>query len=96
MSPLAADMTYTVEAFEDECPGIFGEAGALGQVFGLFTITLAAAITLGPLLAGLAYSELGWKTMVMLLGIFVATGAFPTIFLTGGLITKQRTSRSEG
>ena len=88
-------MTFTVEALEKKRPGIFGEAGAFGQVFGLFTIALAAATTLGPLLAGLINSELGWKTMVLVLGIFVATGALPAFFFTGGLIAKQPTSNSE-
>ena len=95
MSPLSADMSFTVEAFQDAHPGIFGEAGAFGQVFALFTVALAAATTLGPILAGFLSSDKGWGTMVMVLGIFVATGALPTLFFTGGLITKRRISIPE-
>ena len=90
MSPLSADMSLTVEALEDEHPGVFGDAGAFGQVFALFTVVLAAATTLGPILAGFMNLQLGWETMVAALGIFVATGALPTFFFTGGTITKQR------
>lgn len=90
MSPLSADLSFTVEAFQDAHSRIFGEAGAFGQVFALFTVALAAATTLGPILAGFLISYKGWGTTVMVLGIFVATGALPTFCFTGGLITKRR------
>ena len=72
MPPLAADMTFVVEGFEEENPQIFGEAGAYGQVFALAT-------TLGPLCAGFLEASFGWPTMSLILGIFGASGAIPTV-----------------
>ncbi len=83
-------MSLTVESLEAEHPGVFGDAGAFGQVFALFTVALAAATTLGPILAGFMNLQLGWATMVAALGVFVATGALPAVFFTGGTITKRR------
>ena len=39
-APLGAELTNVVEAIERKNPGIFGNFGAYGQVFALYTCTL--------------------------------------------------------
>ena len=79
MTPLAAELTSTVEAIELENPGIFGQRGAYGQVFSLFTCALAMATMLGPLFSGILVANYGWNFMTMMLAVLSASGVIPVV-----------------
>ena len=79
MSPLASDLSFTVEELERESPGLFGEAGAYAQAYALFNCAMAAATVVGPVWAGYAYETLGWTTMSWTLAVFSASGALPVV-----------------
>ena len=81
MSPLASDLTFTVEELERERPGLFGEAGAYAQAFALFNCAQAAGTIVGPVWAGYAYETLGWTAMSWTLAVFSASGAVPVVSL---------------
>lgn len=82
ITPLAAELTFAVETIEKENPGIFGQAGAYGQGFALYTIALATAIMLGPFVSGLLQVHVGWSTTTMVLGVFTVSGVIPVVCYT--------------
>ena len=77
--PLSAELTFIVEKIEAENAGIFGEGGAYGQVFALFTCALAFATMSGPLVSGFLATKFGWGFMFMILGVFSAVSAIPVV-----------------
>ena len=79
LPPLAAELTFIVEAIEFENPGVFGESGAYGQTYALFTCALATATMLGPLISGILVVNYSWSFMTMMLAIFSASGAIPVV-----------------
>ena len=76
---MGAELTLVVETIEGKDPGVFGEFGAYGQVFALYTCALAVAEMLAPLLAGILANKTGWKTMSLILGVFGASGVIPLV-----------------
>ena len=89
LSPLMAEITYTVDAKEKKNPGGFGKTGAYAQAYGLFVMSYAAGALVGPLWGGLVNSTAGWGTMTWTLGLLSASGAVPALIWTGGLITRN-------
>jgi MFS family permease len=88
MPPLMAEITYVVEAKENESPGRFGTAGAYAQAYGLFVTAFAAGTLIGPVWAGYVRTSAGWGTMSWSLGLFGLAAAVPCLIWTGGLITE--------
>lgn len=79
MVPLSAELTYVVEELENTKPGIFGPSGAYGQMFAIYTITLALAIIFGPDAAGYLQNNYGWGVTTMSMGIACASGVLPVV-----------------
>ncbi|RAL61556.1 hypothetical protein DID88_009595 [Monilinia fructigena] len=81
-SPLGADLSRAVASMEKETPGIFGKAGASGQVFSLYTSASAAGVLAGPAWTSFAFGEMSWIFFVSSLAILTATVAIPVVLFT--------------
>ena len=79
MSPLAAELTFIVEAIEQENPGIFGQSGAYGQAFALLTCAMATGTMLGPPFSGVLVANYGWNFMTLMLAVLSTSGAIPVV-----------------
>jgi len=82
--PLMAEITFAIEAKEANHPGIFGEKGAYGVGYGLFTTSFALGGTAGSLMAGYVNADAGWSTMTWSLAIWCAAGAVDVALWVGG------------
>ena len=82
--PLMAEITFAIEAKEAKRPGIFGEKGAYGIGYGLFTTSFALGGTAGSLMAGYVNANAGWSTMTWSLAIWCAAGAVDVALWVGG------------
>lgn len=78
-TPLAADMSIVVDALDREESGVFGDAGAYAQAYGLFDGALAAGTVFGPAFAGLMYQQTGWAAAVGTLAAVCVTGTLPVV-----------------
>lgn len=78
-TPLAADMSVVVDALDREQSGIFGDAGAYAQAYGLFDGALAAGTVFGPAFAGLMYHKIGWAAAAGALAVVCVTGTLPVV-----------------
>ena len=87
-TPLMAEITYVIKDISAVEPGIFGENGAFGLAYGLYTMCFALGGTVGPLWAGFVIQNVGWPTMGWSLAIFAASGAVVILLWVG----KNRTS----
>ncbi|KAK6219470.1 hypothetical protein LQW54_002203 [Pestalotiopsis sp. IQ-011] len=74
-TPLMAEITYVIMEKAEDNPGIFGEKGAYGIGYGLFTMAFAAGGVVGPLWAGYVKAMAGWGTAMWSLGVWAASGA---------------------
>lgn len=74
-TPLMAEITYVIMEKAEDNPGIFGEKGAYGIGYGLFTMAFAAGGVVGPLWAGYVKASAGWGTAMWSLGVWAASGA---------------------
>ena len=95
-TPLMAEITYVIDAKEAETPGVFGEKGAYGIGYGLFTMSFALGGTIGPLWAGYVHDGPGWGTMTWSLALWAASGAIVVFFWLGGKppLPKRQTEES--
>lgn len=75
MPPLMAEIQHVVEATEKKQPGLFGEPGATAQAYGLFTLSYAGGIMIGPLWGGFIEAHAGWKTLTWTLGLLCGVTA---------------------
>ena len=78
-SPLGADLNRAVDKIERDRPGIFGESGAKGQVFSLYTGASAAGILIGPAWTGFAYGARSWTFLVSSLAVLNASVVVPVV-----------------
>lgn len=78
-TPLAADMSVVVDTLDRETSGIFGDAGADAQAYGLFNGALAVGTLFGPAFAGLMYEKMGWVGAVGSLAAVCVTGMLPVV-----------------
>jgi MFS family permease len=87
LAPLGAECSFVAEqASRKQGCDLYASS------FSLMNCSLASAGLLGPLAAGGLIDAVGWEWMVVVLGVFCATGIVPCVFLTGN----QRAVRREG
>ena len=72
---LAVEIEDVLASKEREGPGIFGSKGAVGQSFGLYSMSYATGILLGPIWAGFVVDKAGWPTMGWTLGLLAGVTA---------------------
>ncbi|KAH7025940.1 major facilitator superfamily domain-containing protein [Microdochium trichocladiopsis] len=87
-TPLMAEISYAIEAEEVANPGCFGDKGAFGVGYGLFTMAFALGGVVGPLWAGYVVASAGWGTMGWSFALFSASAAVVGVLWLGGPITK--------
>ena len=68
-----------MEQIEEARPGQFGKNGAYAQAFALINSAVAAAITLGPILAGAVQVKLGWAGFTIVLAAVCVSGTIPVV-----------------
>jgi MFS family permease len=86
--PLAAEISYAIEAHEEKRPGRYGAKGAYAQGYALLNTGFAAGSLVGPLWSGYIVIESGWGTLGWSLGLLCALTAIPIIIWTGGKLKK--------
>lgn len=69
---------------ERATPGIFGPKGAVAQAFGIQTMAQFLGMFLGPAWGGFMSYRLGWKVMVVSLGVLSGVTAVPMLWLSSG------------
>ncbi|KAJ5894814.1 hypothetical protein N7495_006505 [Penicillium taxi] len=89
MTPLIAEVSYAVQEREDQCPGIFGESGAMALAFGLSNMGFAAGSLVGPFFAGFIKQSAGWGTMGWAMGLIAGVSALPIFLFMGGWILRK-------
>jgi nitrate/nitrite transporter NarK len=82
-TPLLAEISYVIDEKAERNPGIFGERGAYGIGYGLFTMAFALGGTVGPLWAGYVNASAGWGTMSWSLALWAASAAVTTLIWLG-------------
>ncbi|RWA03933.1 hypothetical protein EKO27_g11171 [Xylaria grammica] len=82
MTPLMAEISYVIEAKEDESPGIFGTKGVYGLAYGLFNMAFALGGIIGPIWAGYVVESAGWGTLTWNFGLWSASAAV-VVFIWG-------------
>ena len=83
-----AEITLCVLQMEEQKPVRFGPNGAFAQGYGLFNIAWAGGSLAGPLLGGFVNDAAGWETFSLVMGVLCGVTAVPTLFYTGGKLTK--------
>lgn len=78
-SPLAAELSVSVEEFQEEEPELTGPAGATAQVYGLFGVAMGAGTVAGPILSGGLYHYTGWPVMCIALSTTCFSGSVPVV-----------------
>lgn len=94
-APLAAEITYAVEAKEKTSPGLSGPNGAYAQAYSLYNMAWAGGCLIGPIWAGFINEKAGWSTMTWTLGLLSAVTAVPTMIWAGGLLRKRQMNSTE-
>lgn len=85
-TPIFAEIVHIVNEKERQRPGIFGEAGATAQAYGLWNVAFAAGTIAGPLMAGYIKDYAGWETMGWSIGVLSAAVSIPVFPVTGGWV----------
>ncbi|KAI0012701.1 MFS general substrate transporter [Xylariaceae sp. FL0662B] len=83
-TPLMAEISYVIDERAAKYPGIFGEKGAYGLGYGLFTMAFALGGTIGPLWSGYVVASAGWGTMTWSFAIWAASAAVVSYIWLGG------------
>lgn len=73
-----------LDEMERATPGIFGPKGAVAQAFGIQTMAQFLGMFLGPAWGGFMSYRLGWKVMVVSLGVLSGVTAVPMLWLSSG------------
>ncbi len=94
-TPLMAEIGYVVDALAIEHPGVFGDAGAYGLGYGLWTMSFALGGTVGPLWSGYVLATAGWGTMNWSFAIWAASAAAVAFFGLGPRDRKKKLGSSE-
>ena len=79
LSPLAAELSVSVEEFETEEPELTGPAGATAQVYSLFNVALGVGTVTGPILSGSLYHYTSWFVTCIALSITCFSGSIPVV-----------------
>ena len=79
LSPLAAELSVSVEEFEEEEPELTGPARATAQVYSLFNAAMGAGTVVGPILSGGLYHSTSWFVMCIALSITCFSGSIPVV-----------------
>lgn len=88
-TPLMAEISYAIEAEEAANPGCFGEKGAFGVGYGLFTMAFALGGVVGPLWAGYVVASAGWGTMAWSFAVLAASAAGVGFIWLGGSVRNK-------
>lgn len=86
--PLAAEISYAIEANEEKRPGTYGAKGAYAQGYALLNSGFATGTLIGPIWSGYVVTESGWGTLGWNLGLLCALATIPTMIWTGGKLKK--------
>ncbi|KXJ90963.1 major facilitator superfamily domain-containing protein [Microdochium bolleyi] len=89
-TPLMAEISYAIDALEAADPGCFGEKGAFGVGYGLFTMAFALGGVIGPLWAGYVIAAAGWGTMGWSFALLAASAAVVGVLWLGGPVKAWR------
>ncbi|KAH9906884.1 MFS general substrate transporter [Xylariomycetidae sp. FL2044] len=95
-TPLMAEISYVIDEMAAKNPGIFGEKGAYGLGYGLFTMAFALGGTIGPLWSGYVISSAGWGTMSWSFAIWASSGALVVYIWLGGKVKKTQDTEDVG
>ena len=90
--PLAAEISYAIQAHEEKLPGRYGDKGAYAQGYALLNAGFAAGSLVGPLWSGYIVIESGWGTLGWGLGLLCALTTIPIIIWTRGKLKKADVS----
>ncbi|KAJ5760362.1 hypothetical protein N7520_007518 [Penicillium odoratum] len=89
MTPLAAEVFYSVKEKEIQSPDSFGRGGAMALAFGLTNMSFATGTLIGPFFAGFIRQSAGWGTMGWAMGLIAGVSAVPVLLFLGGWISKE-------
>ncbi|KAJ5924558.1 hypothetical protein N7466_008745 [Penicillium verhagenii] len=89
MTPLAAEVFFSVNEKEAESPDSFGRGGAMALAFGLTNMSFAAGTLIGPFFAGFIRQSAGWGTMGWAMGLITGVSALPVLLFLGGYILRK-------
>ncbi|KAI1851116.1 hypothetical protein JX266_003781 [Neoarthrinium moseri] len=95
-TPLMAEITYVITEKAQENPGIFGEKGAYGVGYGLFTMAFALGGVIGPLWAGYVNASAGWGTMTWSLALWAVSAGVVVFFWVGSTPQKSEHVQNDG
>ncbi|KAL6715401.1 hypothetical protein ACLMJK_006362 [Lecanora helva] len=93
LTPVYSEATYLIDDMLAEDENIFGGKGAHAQAFGLMNAAYAVGSLVGPLMGGLVLQRVGWKHLMLGLGVacFVCLGP-----VFGGMGGRRRRGRGNG
>ncbi|KAJ6010915.1 hypothetical protein N7451_002327 [Penicillium sp. IBT 35674x] len=95
MTPLAAEVFYSVNEKETESPDSFGRGGAMALAFGLTNMSFAAGNLIGPFFAGFIRQSAGWGTMGWAMGLITGVSSVPVLLFMGGWILKKPVANND-
>lgn len=81
LSPLAANLSTSVERLQSERSDLIGPAGAVAQVYSLFNAAMGLGTVIGPILSGAVYHYKGWFSMCIALAVVCSSGCIPVVSL---------------
>ena len=72
---LLIEIEDVLEFKEQAIPGIFGSKGAVGELFGLYSMACSTGLLLGPLWVGFIVDRAGWDAIGWTLGLLAGVTA---------------------
>ena len=79
LSPLAADLSVSVEELAAKQPTLIEPGAATTQVYSLFNVALGVGTVVGPMLSGALYHYAGWSVMCAALAAMCFSGSVPVV-----------------
>jgi predicted MFS family arabinose efflux permease len=86
--PLAAEISYAIEANEEKRPERYGAKEAYAQGYELLNSGFATGTLIGPIWSGYVVTQSGWGTLGWNSGLLCALATIPTMIWTGGKLKK--------
>lgn len=87
--PLAAEVAYAIEAWENDKPRTYDGKSAYAQGYALLNTGFAAGSLIGPLWSGYVVQQSGWGTLGWSLGLLCALTTIPIVVYTGGRLRQS-------
>jgi len=79
LSPLATDMSITVEKIDTEYWDVFGSAGACADTYAIFACAMGLGTVFGPIVAGVLYHNTNWAITGGALALISLSGSIPVV-----------------